>query len=153
MEIESRTQTEARRVIEINNVEFYVEDLVEPLGWLRFDEVNDDLVNTTVLKRMEEAGLVREKSKKSLMKPDDEIPRRWEQVDGKCRELFDELNEPYYRLRPKVATTRGFGVWDEQEDENAREEAEDRLEELRERNPDVEWEMDEEEVSSITIRE
>lgn len=153
MDVNTRTQTEKKRIIEIDGIEFYVKDLVQPLGWLRYDEIEDELVNSAVLRRMEKAGLVRKKRSGGFMSMSDDDPTtKWEQVDGKCRELFNKLNEPYCRLRPKIAKTSGFGMWDEKEDENAREKAEERLEELRERNPDVEWKLDEEELNAIPIR-
>lgn len=153
MDVNTRTQTEEKRIIEINDIEFYVEDLVQPLGWLKRGEVEDELVNSAVLRRMKKAGLVRKKRSGGFMSMSDDDPvTKWEQIDGKCSKLFDKLNEPYCRLRPKIVTKSGFGMWDEKEDENAREKAEKRLEELRERNPDVEWELDEEELSSIPIR-
>ncbi len=117
MDVSTRTQTEEKRVVEVGGVEFYVEDLVQPLGWLRRGEIKDELVDSSVLRRMEEAGLVRKKRSGGLMSMSDDDPvTKWEQVDGKCKELFDELNEPYCRLRPKVKRKGGFGMFDELED-------------------------------------
>ena len=55
--------------------------------------------------------------------------------------------------RTQTERKGGFGMFDELEDEDAREKAEERLEELRERNPDVEFVLDEEELNSIPVRE
>lgn len=157
MDVTTRTQEEARRVIEVDGVEFYVEDLVQPLGWLRHGSVKDELVDSTVLNRMKEAGLVKKTGgPHPLMVSNEAPPEKWKQVDGKCSELFDQLNEPYYRLRPQVdrrETPTSFGVFDEQEDENARQRAERVAAELERRNPDVSFKVDEEELSSIRIRD
>ena len=149
MEVNDRVETEERKIIEVEGVEFYVEDLVQPLGWIRHDSIKDDLVDSSVLRRMERAGLVK-KTGGSHPMIEEVQPVKWKDVDGKCRELFEKLNEPYYRLRPKVKIpTPSFGMWDEQEDENAREKAEEKLEKLQKRNPDVEFYLDEEKINSI----
>lgn len=145
------TKTEGRRIIEVGGVEFYVEDLVNPLSWLRHGEVKETLVDKSTLRRMEEAGLVR-KQMGGLMSDTSGEPDKWEQVDGKCRELFEQLNEPYHRLRPKVAGVSGFGMWDESEDDRARQKADHAKARLERRNPDVEFFVDEEELSSIKVR-
>lgn len=151
MEVNDRVETKERRIIEVEGVEFYVENIVQPLGWLRHRSIKDDLVNSNTLRRMEKAGLVKKTGGPHPMIAEVQ-PVKWKDVDGKCRELFEELNEPYYRLRPKVKTpTPSFGMWDELEDENAREEAEMKLKELQERNPDVEFHLDEEKIDSIPI--
>lgn len=153
MEIEEKT-TE-RRVIEVEGVEFYAEDIVEPLGWLRHSSVKDTLVDSSVLRRMKKAGLVRKKKSGGFMSMnDDEGTIKWEQVNGKCEYLFEELTEPYYRLRPKhkSSSSNEFGMWDEKEDENAREKAEEKVAELNERNPDVDFYLDEEQLNSIRVK-
>lgn len=155
MDVTTRTQEEARRVIEVDGVEFYVEDLVQPLGWLRTGSIEDELVDTNVMERMEEAGLVRRQSKTKRGSFEHDH-YEWEGVDGKCRELYEQLNEPYFRLRPEVDPPKGpspFGMFDEQEDENARERAERVVAWLNDRNPDVEFALDEEQLSSIRVRE
>lgn len=155
-DIEFTEKSEERRVIEIEGIDFYVEDLVKPLGWLRRGEVEDDLVDTSTLRRMEEAGLVKKKTEGGLMSMSEDDPTtKWVSVDGKCQELFNELNEPYHRLRPKIdrrETPSAFGMWDEQEDQNAREKAQEKVEELNERNPDVTFKLDEEELNCIPTK-
>lgn len=153
MEIEEKT-TE-RRVVEVEGFEFYVENLIEPLGWLRHCSIKDSLVDSSVLRRMEKAGLIKKKESDVFMSRNDDDPTiEWEQVNGKCEYLFEELTEPYYRFRPKhnSSSQNEFGMWDEKEDENAREKAEEKVAELNERNPDVEFYVDEEELSSIRVK-
>lgn len=151
MEVSESTTTE--RTVTVNGVQFTVRELANPLGWLRRGEIKDELVNTSVLRRMKEAGLVRKKTSGGFMSMSDEDPvTKWEQVDNKCKELFDRLNEPYYRLRPKVdtmATPSSFGMLDEQEHSNARERAERVVAELNERNPDVTFKVDEEQLNAF----
>jgi hypothetical protein len=151
--MDTSIRTEEKRVIEVNGVEFSVEKIAGPLGWLRRGKVDDELVNSAVLRRMADAGLVQQNTSGGLMsmEPDSEQTTEWVQVGGRCKDLFEQLNEPYARLRPKIDTTETgpFGMWDEMEDEDARKEAEAKVEELNERNPDVEFYLDEEELSHI----
>lgn len=152
MNIEEKT-TESR-VVEVDGVDFYVKDLANPLGWLRRGSVKDSLVDSSVLRRMKEAGLVRKTEKGDLRSlSTDNRTIKWEPVDDKCKELFEELSVSYCRLRPKIDTaTSGFGMWDEMEDENARKKAEEKVAELNERNPDVEFYLDEEELTTFKVK-
>jgi len=88
------------------------------------------------------------------MMTSDTGPAKWHDVDGQCRELFEELNEPYCRLRPKVETVgqNKFGMFDENEDPEARRKAEQVLAHLEARNPDVKFKLDEEELNAIPVR-
>lgn len=149
MDIKERT-TE-RRVVKIEGIDFYVEELANPLGWLRRGSVKDSLVDSAVLHRMKEAGLVQKTTTGGLMSlSDDEPVTKWEPVDDKCSELYEDLTVSYCRLRPKLDTgTSGFGMWDEIEDKNAREKAEEKVTELNERNPDVEFYLDEEQLNTF----
>jgi len=152
MNISEREQTETRRIIEVNDVEFYVENLVQPLGWLRTGSIKDSLVDTSTMRRMKEAGLVRYDDGSRMM-TSDTGPAKWHDVDGQCRELFEELNEPYCRLRPKVETVgqNKFGMFDENEDPEARRKAEMVKAHLEQRNPDVKFKLDEEELNAIPV--
>jgi hypothetical protein len=155
-DLEFSERSEERRVIEVEGVEFYVEDLVRPLGWLKRGEVEDEIVDTSTLRRMKEAGLVQKKTEGGFMSMSEDDPTtKWKPIDGKCQKLFNQLNEPYYRLRPKIdhgETPSAFGMWDEQEDENAREKAQEKVEELNERNPDVTFKLDKEKLNCIPTR-
>jgi len=152
MDITERNQTETRRIIEVNDMEFYVENLVQPLGWLRTGSIKDDLVDTSTLRRMKEAGLVSYDDGTRLMSENVEADK-WHDVDGQCRELFEELNEPYCRLRPKVEPRQRYGMFDENEDDEARRKAEQVKAHLERRNPDVEFTIDEEELNAIPVRD
>lgn len=151
MDISEREQTETRRIIEVNDMEFYVENLVQPLSWLRTGSIKDSLVDTSTMRRMKEAGLVRYDDGRRMM-TSDTGPAKWHDVDGQCRELFEELNEPYCRLRPKVEPRQRYGMFDENEDPEARRKAEMVKAHLEQRNPDVEFTIDEEELNAIPVR-
>jgi hypothetical protein len=95
------------------------------------------------------AGLVRKKLKR--YSHDMSVTgHTWEQVDNKCKELFDELNEPYSKWRVRCGNTK-FRPWNESELNDAKERAIEKKK-LEEINPDVEWELDGEEIDSIPIK-
>jgi hypothetical protein len=142
MDVNQRTQTESRRVVTVNGVEFYVEDIAEPLGALKRGSVEAGRYDLAVLKAMADAGLCEQYTKGGIM-TSEPATRMWRQVDRRCAELYEQLNEPYSKYRVKPNHHEYFGPFtDEQQ-------AKDKLDELEERNPDVEWRMDEEEIDRI----
>lgn len=143
MDVNQRTQTESRRVVAVNGVEFYVEDIAEPLRALKQGSVDAGRHDRQVLKAMADAGLCEEYTSGGLMTME-KSSRKWRQVERRCAELYEQLNEPYskYRIKPNRTRSMVGPIMDEQE-------ATDKLEELEERNPDVDWQMHEEEIDRI----
>lgn len=147
MDVNSSTETRNHRIIEVNGITFDARNLAKELGFLRSGEWKG--YNDNTLRKMKRAGLVRMKYVRDSH--DMSITgKTWEQVDRKCKELFDELNEPYSKWRVSCGYTQ-FGPWDESEVENAKERAMEKKRELEERNPDVEWRLNKEELAHIPI--
>lgn len=148
MDVSESTTTE--RTVTVNDVTFTVRELAGPLGWLHRGEADDELVDTSVMRRMEEADLVKKQTTGGFMSPSDNDPTTtWKPIGDKCKQLFDRLNEPYSKWRVKIEGYNKWGPWDGSETENAKEQAEAKLEELEERNPDVSFQLDEEELNSF----
>jgi len=141
MDVNSSKETREQRIIEVNGVEFDARNLFPELSFLRHGEWNGR--NKATLQKMKRAGLVQRRIKRDSY--------TWVQVDKKCKELFDNLNEPYSKWRVRCGRTK-FGPWDESEVDNAKELATEKKKELEERNPDVEFRLDEEELNQIPIK-
>ena len=132
---------ETRDVVEVGGVSFDKQKLFSELRMFKHSgtwAANDE----DVAQKMEDAGLV-----KSVAQRDGHdmsvTGYKYKQVNGRCRDLFEELNDPNIRYRVTCGNTT-FGPFDD--------ESRAMREKIRrqKRNPDVEWEVTKEQIDQAT---
>lgn len=142
---------EQQRVVEVNGVEFTVKELATPLGFLRGGDSWEGTGYKQTLQKMKRADLVERVVQRSDYDMSAE-GHKWQQIDGQCSELFDQLNEPYSKWRVKIERyISPFGMWSELDFDDAEERAREKMEELERRNPDVGFRLDEEQLNNFPI--
>ncbi len=146
MDINQYSETKTQQIVEVNGIEFDARKLFKAVSFLRTVDWKGGDKN--LMNKMREAGLVNRVAERD---PYDMSIKdyTYTQVDRKCSELFDELNEPYSKWR--IRGRAKVGVWNELDSEDAKEKAIEKMKELEERNPDVDWELDEESLNALRL--